>query len=88
VEDSRRNNIGLWQERNGFVIWPDFLRVRIDGTGFRSARILTWQHVMHDWSVFVLYCTHIRSLLQSYYKMSGVHLKAVNVDHLTVIGKT
>jgi len=29
VEDSRRNNIGLWQERNDFMIWPDFLRVRI-----------------------------------------------------------
>ena len=55
MEDSRRNNIGLWQDRNDFMICPDFLRVRIDGTGFRSARILTWQHVMHDWSIFVLY---------------------------------
>jgi len=55
VEDSRRNNIGLWQERNNFMIWPDCLHVMIYGTVFRSARILTWQHVMHDWSVFILY---------------------------------
>ena len=68
------------------MIWPDFLRVRIDGTGFRSARILTWQHVMHDWSVFVLYTYMQHS--PELYKMSGAHLKAVNVDHLIVIDKT
>jgi len=49
------------------MIWQNFLRVRIDGTGFRSTRILTWQHVIHDWSVFVLYTyTHLSpKLLQN-----------------------
>jgi hypothetical protein len=54
MEDSRRNNIGLWQERNDFMIWPDILRARIHKISDMAARDTRLERIciVHKYAAF------------------------------------